>query len=141
MILKRIDNILNDENYKDSFFDEDYTHGMVETFDFILYQLSDKFGYSFDEGKYIIGVYYETFKDNNEISSPDEIIIPEKSKYEADYNTYVRGNISGKMKSGFAYSPQQAVWSIKNYNWIDKTIGNDETEWDEFDVDFPYKIK
>jgi hypothetical protein len=141
-ILKRVDDMLIDHDLKEEFFSEyDDINDMQNAYEFIIEKLVNTFGYTYDESRPIMGAYYETFKDDNVMSTLDDVIIPKQSKYETNYTTFVRGRIEGKMTSDLAYSPQEAIANIKNYEWDDKTITNDETEWDEFDIEFPYKIK
>lgn len=141
-ICKKIDSYLTDKGWKEGFFGVDGGHEMADTYDHILSMLLNKFGYDINEARFILGVYYSTYEDvtSDDITDPDDILIPEKSKYETSYSVYVSGNQSGKMKTyEKVYSPAEASFEIKNEGNYEKTIEYDETEWDNWEIEIPYK--
>ena len=142
-VLKQIDKLLTNRDWKEDFFGEQGGRAMGITYEVLFEELLNKFGYSAQEAHFILGSYFETFDvlQNDKLTDPEQIILPTKSKYLATYDVRVRGRMDGRMTTGNdVYSPTQAAYNFHNYNWGNKTVDNDETEWDEFDMDIPYKV-
>ena len=144
VICQKIDSYLVNRKWKGDFFGEYSGNEMADAYDDVFNMLLDKFGYSVPESREILGVYYETYKDvtSEDIIDPDDIIIPEKSKYETFFDVMVTGRQSGKMKTiDMVYSPPEAAFEIKMNSNFEKTIENDDTEWDDWEIEMPYRKK
>lgn len=142
-VCKKIDSYLINRGWKKSFFGKEGGDEMADTYDHMLTDFLDNFGYDVSESKYILGVYYSTYEDvsSEDITDPDDLILPEKSRYESFFDVYVHGNQSGRMKTyEKLYSPAEAAFEIKNEHNFDKTIENDETDWEDWKIELPYKI-
>lgn len=143
-ICKKIDSYLINKRWKGTFFGEDSGNEMADAYDDVFNMLLNKFGYSVPESKEILGVYYETYEDvtSEDITDPDDIIIPEKSKYETFFDVWVTGRQDGKMKTiDMVYSPAEAAFEIKNNGNYERTIESDDTEWDDWEIEKPYRKK
>lgn len=142
-VCKKIDSHLSEKNWKGAFFGEEGANEMAETYDYVLHMLLDKFGYDISEARYILGVYYETYEDvaSDDITDPDDMVIPQKSRYESFFNVYVRGHQSGRMKTtDKVYSPAEAAYEIKMNSNFEKIVENDDTEWDDWEIEDPFRI-
>ena len=144
VICKKIDSYLVNRKWKGDFFGEGSGNGMADVYDDVFSMLLDKFGYSVPESREILGVYYETYKDvtSEDITDPDDIVMPEKSKYEAFFDVWVTGRQNGRMKTiDMVYSPAEAAFEIKNNGNYERTIESDDTEWDDWEIEKPYRKK
>lgn len=142
-ICKKIDSYLIKKKWKEDFFGESGSDEMAEVYGYMLTILMDEYGYDVSESREILGVYYETYKDvaSDDITDPDDIVIPKKSRYESFFNVYVRGHQSGRMKTtDKVYSPAEAAFEIKIEGNYEKTLENDDTEWDDWEIEDPHKI-
>ena len=141
-ICKKIDSYLTNKGWKESFFGESGGDEMAEIYGHMLNILIDKYGYDIFETREILGIYYSTYDEvaSEDITDLDDIIIPEKSRYESLFDVWVTGRQSGRMKTyEKVYSPAEAAFEIKDQGNFEKTIENDETEWDDWEIEKPYK--